>query len=69
MNHSYVSSCRFFHQLSYPPISQSSPAQELIAQALEGMVHDCCASFPQKKTQPEVPMGIHPEISENPMGF
>lgn len=26
---------------------------ELIAQALEGMVHDCCASFPQKKTQPE----------------
>lgn len=26
---------------------------ELIAQALEGTVHECCASFPQKKTQPE----------------
>ena len=69
MNHSYVSSCRFFHQLSYPPISQSSPAQELIAQALEGTVHECCASFPQKKTQPEVPMDIHPEYIWKSNGF
>ena len=31
---------------------------ELIKAALEGTFHECCASFPQKKMQPEAPIEL-----------